>query len=218
VEKHMTTYGNYNPYGELDSWYGTPNYGSAYNSYLGGQMQPLPLSRLVSMVNEIQQGMNRQPLGNQSVNMSTPTQMEMPAQIAANIMNTQNRLLSLPRQRMEQSGSNELQYDLTPPANTPAASMPTANRTTGGTSGGTFGYSPSNALPTISAAAAINRPSGVSSTPTAPTITRTVGNTSQPTYLQPKTNTNQFGNMSLNSNYFSGGGGGGLGGGGGGVR
>jgi hypothetical protein len=108
VEKHMMNLNNYNPYQNMDSWYGVPDYGGAYNSYMSMQQQPLSLGRLVSMVREIQDGMGRQPLGNNAVNVSAPTQMEIPAQIAASIMNTQNRLLSMPRQRWAESGGYNL--------------------------------------------------------------------------------------------------------------
>lgn len=99
----MVTLGNYNPYQDLDSWYGVPDYGGAYNSYMGVQQQQLPLSRLISMVQEIQNGMGRRPMGNGAMSVSMPTTAQIPAQIANSLMSQQQRLLSTPRQRWAQS-------------------------------------------------------------------------------------------------------------------
>jgi hypothetical protein len=132
----MPNLGDYNPYQNMDSWYGVPDYGGAYNSYMSMQQQHLSLGRLVSMVREIQDGMGRQPLGNNAVNVSAPTQMEIPAQIAASIMNTQNRLLSMPRQRWAESGG----YNLPDTAHDPNAPADNVQRTGfGGSGGGTGG-------------------------------------------------------------------------------
>ncbi len=141
----------YDNYGKLDGWYGVPNYGGSYNSYLGAQSQPMSMDRIVSMVREIQQGMNKQPMGNQAVSVSPVSQMQIPAQIAANIMNTQNRLLSMPRQRWSNSGSNEMDANnVNHVPSQPAATAPSGGSApaSGGGSwgGGDFvsgGYSPS---------------------------------------------------------------------------
>jgi len=104
----MINYNNYNPYQSMESWYGVPDYGGAYNSYLGSQAQPLSLGRIVSMVRDLQNSQMRQPIGNQSFSVSPITQAQIPAQIAASVMNTGNRLLSQPRQQVARSGFNQL--------------------------------------------------------------------------------------------------------------
>lgn len=129
----MINYNNYNPYENMESWYGVPDYGGAYNSYLGAQQQPLSLGRIVSMVRDLQNSQMRQPIGNQSLNISPPTQAQIPSQIAASIMNTGNRLLSQPRQQLAQSGFNQMPEENLQP-NTPAD-----NQMPGGGGGATPG-------------------------------------------------------------------------------
>ena len=121
----MPTLGNYNPYGMgsgsynplNESWYGVPNYGANYSNYLQTQQQPLSLSQIMGMVQQIQETMN--PMERL---VSSVSQAEIPARIAQNMMSGQNRLLSLPRSRMEQAGSNTLpQDDLEQYAGAPAS-------------------------------------------------------------------------------------------------
>ena len=142
----MPMLGNYNPYGDLqggsynpfdEGWYGVPDYGAGYNSYLQTQQQPLSLSQIVGMVREVQNGMDRSPVARL---MSPVQQSEIPAQIAQNMMSDQNRLLSMPRRRMEESGANTLQQggieqDMNAPAGTAPAGRSPAG---GGSAGGGF--------------------------------------------------------------------------------
>ena len=129
----MPTLGNYNPYGMgsgsynplNESWYGVPNYGANYSNYLQTQQQPLSLSQIMGMVQQIQETMN--PMERL---VSSVSQAEIPARIAQNMMSGQNRLLSLPRSRMEQGGSNALppgdleQYAGAPSRTTPGTYTP----------------------------------------------------------------------------------------------
>ena len=104
-----------NPYDQLNNPYGTPNYGGAYAGHLAGQQQPLPLSRLVSMVRDIQQGMQQVPMGNQSVPMAPTTQMQMPGEIADNMIEMhKQRLLSQARDAMARQGMNNLDPNAQP--------------------------------------------------------------------------------------------------------
>ncbi len=168
------SYGNYQ---ELDGWYGVPNYGSGYSSYLGAQAQPLSMDRIVSMVREIQQGMNRQPMGNQAVSVSPVSQMQLPGQIAANIMNTQNRLLSMPRQRWSASGANEMDANnVNHVPSQPAATAPgtpalpfqpqQSQPQSGGSGGSGSNWSPSNSTPSGSALDTYNASQYKAPTPT----------------------------------------------------
>ena len=139
----MVTLGNYNPYQDLDSWYGVPDYGGAYNSYMGVQQQQLPLSRLISMVQEIQNGMNRRPMGNGAMSVSMPTTAQIPAQIANSLMTQQRRLLSMPRQRWSESGYQPDPNGITPPPATgPGGGSATpGGLKPGGSAGGGSGIS-----------------------------------------------------------------------------
>ena len=104
-----------NPYDQLNNPYGTPNYGGTYAGHLSGQQQPLPLSRLVSMVRDIQQGMQQVPIGNQSVPMAPTTQMQMPGEIADNMIEMhKQRLLSQARDAMARQGMNNLDPNAQP--------------------------------------------------------------------------------------------------------
>ena len=164
-----------NPYDKLHSWQGTPDYGGAYQGYLAGQQQPLPLSRLVSMVRDIQQGMLGVPIGNQSVPMAPTTQMQMPGEIAENMMGEQNKLISRIREVMGRSGMHDPEsepygsrYSTFEPAQSLIEAPPSAYQpsgVSGGVSGGGFGqFGGANA--------ATPRPSahgtGTSRTPAAP--------------------------------------------------
>ena len=125
----------YNPYGDMSSWYGVPSYGNNYANYMVSQTQPLTLNRIMSMVRDIQQGGSPQALGNPAGNVSQPTQAQIPAAIAQSIFDLNNRLLSVPRMRWEQSGMDIMQPEQEP-GGQPGSGIPMPGGGFGGGSGG----------------------------------------------------------------------------------
>jgi len=127
----------YNPYGGMNSWYGVPSYGNNYANYMVSQAQPLTLNRIMSMVRDIQQGGAPQALGNQAVNMSQPTQSQIPGAIANSIFDPNNRLLSMPKTIWEQNGMDIIQPEQQP-GGQPGSGIPVSGGS-GGSGGGSGG-------------------------------------------------------------------------------
>lgn len=141
----------YNPYGDMNSWYGVPNYGSNYANYMVSQSQPLTLNRIMSMVRDIQQGGAPQALGNQAMGISQPNLSQIPAAIAASIFSGDSRLMSMPRQRMEEYGAMPTPIDPTLPGGqvdpVQTGGVSGGGRTGGGSgSGGSYDYSGGNTV------------------------------------------------------------------------
>lgn len=113
----------YNPYGNMQSWYGVPDYRGNYTSYMVSQNQPLTMNRIMSMVRDIQQGQAPQ-LGNQAVSMSQPTLSQIPSQVAQSIFDPSNRLLSMPRMRWEQRGGMDIQQPYEQSGMQPGSGIP----------------------------------------------------------------------------------------------
>ena len=128
----------YNPYGDMNSWYGVPNYGNNYANYMVSQTQPLTLNRIMSMVNDIQRGGQApQSYGSQAVSMSQPMS-QIPPMIANAIFDSNNRILSMPRMRFGQTGMDVIQPEQQP-GGQPGSGIPMPSGGGGGGGSGSGG-------------------------------------------------------------------------------
>jgi hypothetical protein len=156
----------YNPYGDMNSWYGVPNYGNNYANYMVSQTQPLTLNRIMSMVNDIQRGGQApQSYGSQAVSMSQPMS-QIPPMIANAIFDSNNRILSMPRMRFGQTGMDVIQPEQQP-GGQPGSGIPVSGGS-GGSGGGSGGgnYATGSAGGNVGG---VSAPSYGAPTPPAPT-------------------------------------------------